>query len=349
MRPARSLSTGLNLPSSQQPVRRSGLVVDQALSRFGKSTSSVNPRVAPKPPELSGACPVSDEPILRCPGALRSTSIAGGESVITTQSLLRHLHRDPRRLLFDSAWREPAWNGEDMKLTGLVGLLRFEGVLAAILAATPLILLATGCRGSISAYHDMDEPRWFFIPFTAAALMLVTNSLVRADQHGHNALLGALLLGVVLADHDGASKTIHFAFAGSFFVLALAFVALMVAHYRTAQTTGTTSTLRRTALVTAALIVLTLTIGSLVLQPGLFWLESLGVWIIAAHYVYHSWWEVAHHDDYTEPSIVFSRAWPRTHSFIRRVCRPILRFWGWLNGRREAAIASVASTAQGHE
>lgn len=81
----------------------------------------------------------------------------------------------------------------------LVGLVRFESMLALILAVVPIALRIADDRGSISAYHDMSDPRWFFVPLTAASMMLITNGLVRSDKHGYNTALGVLLLGVVLS------------------------------------------------------------------------------------------------------------------------------------------------------
>ena len=107
-------------------------------------------------------------------------------------------------------------------LNVLIGLVRFESMLALILAAVPIALRIADDRGSISAYHDMADPRWFFVPLTAASMMLITNGLVRSDSHGYNTALGVLLLGVVLFDHDGGSAIPHFLSAVPFFVLGAA-------------------------------------------------------------------------------------------------------------------------------
>lgn len=113
----------------------------------------------------------------------------------------------------------------------LIGLVRFESMLALVLMGVPIALRLADDRTSISDYHDMADPRWFFVPLTAAAMMLITNGLVSHERHAHNAVLGVLVLGVVLFDHDGASSGPHFVSAVAFYVLGLSYAVLMVTHY----------------------------------------------------------------------------------------------------------------------
>lgn len=225
---------------------------------------------------------------------------------------------------------------------GLAGLLRFEGALAVLLIAVPLLLRSSERRGSISAYHDMDDPRWFFIPLTAAAMMLVTNGLVRQDRHGHNAALGILLLGVVLFDHDGASAGLHFTFAVAFFVLALAFAVLMMSSYRAAGAPPRSQT--KVAMGLAAGVVAILVAVALILDPPVFWVEAVGVWMIAAHHLVHSSWEVAHPADDSEPGTVLRRLSPRLHRLLAWLLSPLIRLWAWINRERQSAIRGGTST-----
>ena len=198
-----------------------------------------------------------------------------------------------------------------MKLTDrLIGLVRFESALALVLAVVPVALRLAETRGSISVYHDMADPRWFFVPLSAAAMMLVGNGLVRHESHGYNATLGLLLIGVVLFDHDDGSAIPHFVCAASFFVLSLLYVALLVPHYvRTLRGAAGPSLL--VAVGTAVLIVAALAAAAVVGDEPTFWLEAVGVWIIATHYVYHVWWEVRRPDDDTEPMKVLDQVAPR--------------------------------------
>ena len=224
-------------------------------------------------------------------------------------------------------------------LNVLVGLVRFESMLALILAAVPIALRIADDRGSISAYHDMADPRWFFVPLTAASMMLITNGFVHSDVHGYNAALGVLLLGVVLFDHDGRSAIPHFLSAVPFFVLALIFVALMTTHYGNVL-------LRwpwrgRTAVLVALATALPLGVAWLVLEPPTFWLEAVGIWIIAAHYLYHSWWEIRRPADDKEPAVVLEQLFPRIFRWVAWILKPFTWLWNRLNDRRRTFVAQV--------
>lgn len=102
-------------------------------------------------------------------------------------------------------------------------LRRYEQVLAVLCLTIPLwlILFDTGpetVRGSISSYHDMSRPQAFYFPLTVAAMLFVTNGVSSLGRR-YNVWLGVLLAGVVLVNHDGATRPIHIAFAVGFFVL----------------------------------------------------------------------------------------------------------------------------------
>lgn len=223
----------------------------------------------------------------------------------------------------------------------LIGLVRFESALALVLAAVPIALRIADTRGSISAYHDMDDPRWFFVPLTAASMMLVTNGLVRHESHGYNATLGLLLIGVVLLDHDGGSALPHFLCAGTFFVLALLYVALLVSHY-VPTLRGAAKPSRAVALTAAALIGASLLVAYLVGDEPTFWLEAVGVWIIAAHYLYHAWWEVRRPTDDTEPAKVLAQLAPWLARFVSGCLGWLTRLWERFNRRRRIAAERIA-------
>ena len=221
----------------------------------------------------------------------------------------------------------------------LVGLVRFESMLALILAAVPIALRIADDRDSISAYHDMADPRWFFVPLTAASMMLITNGFVHSDEHGYNAALGALLLGVVLFDHNGGSALPHFLSAVPFFVLALIFVALMVTYYGNVLLSWPWR--GRTAMLVAVAVAAPLGVAWLVLEPPTFWVEAVGIWVIAAHYLYHSWWELRRPDDDKEPAIVLQELFPRIFVWVARILTPFTWLWNRLNERRKTFAAQA--------
>ena len=96
---------------------------------------------------------------------------------------------------------------------------RLERVLAGICALTPLMLLAverTPIRESISAYYNIAQNQWFYVPLTMAAMLFVVNGVVKNKQL-YNTYLGAMLGGVLLFNHTDFS-VVHIVFAAAFFV-----------------------------------------------------------------------------------------------------------------------------------
>ena len=98
---------------------------------------------------------------------------------------------------------------------------KLERILAALLVATPALLIIVDdgpdtIRGSISAYHDVNVPQMYFYPLTVAAMLFIVNGVLK-DGHWYNWVLGGLLSIVILFDHDGASKWIHYIGAYGFF------------------------------------------------------------------------------------------------------------------------------------
>jgi len=223
----------------------------------------------------------------------------------------------------------------------LVGLLRFESMLALILIAVPIALRSADDRGSISAYHDMADPRWFFVPLTAASMMLITNGLVRSERHGHNAALGLLLFGVIMLDHDGGSATVHFACAVAFFVLGLAFTTLMITHYMSVLSNKSKPSVLF-ALIIGLAVAGILGIVYLLFDPPTFWLESVGVWIIALHFLAHSVWEVRRPNDHAEPPTVLQQLSPKLYRVFGLLLSPLTKVWRRINNERLAAANDLA-------
>lgn len=96
---------------------------------------------------------------------------------------------------------------------------KLERVLAGICALTPLLLLAaerTPIRESISAYYNIAQNQWFYVPLTMAAMLFVVNGVVKNKQL-YNTYLGAMLGGVLLFNHHDFS-VVHIVFAAAFFV-----------------------------------------------------------------------------------------------------------------------------------
>lgn len=73
-------------------------------------------------------------------------------------------------------------------------------------------------RGSISSYHDVTPAGSFYIPLTVAVMLFVVNGWIE-EGHRIHVVMGALLLGVIVFDHDGATAVAHFAFAVYFFLV----------------------------------------------------------------------------------------------------------------------------------
>lgn len=95
---------------------------------------------------------------------------------------------------------------------------RLERTLAAVLAFTPVFLIAFDgweIRDSISAYYDMDENQWFYFLLTVGAMLFIVNGVIK-EQHSYNTTLGIFLAGVILFNQDDWTA-IHNVFAFLFF------------------------------------------------------------------------------------------------------------------------------------
>jgi hypothetical protein len=164
---------------------------------------------------------------------------------------------------------------------GLTRFARFERVLAAGLLVTPVLLWVAddfpgSLRGSISAYHDVDPPQFFFYPLTVLAMLFIVNGVLKRE-HWYNTVLGLLLSGVILFDHDGDSRWLHGAFAFAFFggnILVILYASKQMAW--------------RWRLAFAGGIALALVLWPLVEWITTFWVEVLSMVIIATHYILDS-------------------------------------------------------------
>ncbi len=95
---------------------------------------------------------------------------------------------------------------------------KLERVLAFVCLFTPVFLIAFdggSVRGSISAYYNMAANQYFYFPLTVAAMLFAVNGFVK-HQHSYNIVLGAMLAGLILFNHDDF-RTLHAVFATAFF------------------------------------------------------------------------------------------------------------------------------------
>lgn len=169
----------------------------------------------------------------------------------------------------------------------LKGLRQFEVVLALILIFFPIALrLEESTRESISKYHDLNDPRWYFMPLTAAMMMFVVNGLVRR-QHGHNVVLGVLLFGVVFWDRVGDSRDLHIFSAAAFYIVAFIVMALQLTAYLTKEQ-DRTKIGRPWLIAIATLVLLGAAMFAVKAVSNTFWMETIGLWLIALHYIWHS-------------------------------------------------------------
>lgn len=235
----------------------------------------------------------------------------------------------------------------------LQGLFRFERLLAALLTLLPFGLWfadtdyrntycpqpspppgpAANCRDSISAYHDMADANWFYIPLTIAAIMFIVNGLVRAAGHNHNAWLGFALLGVLAFDHEN-ERTLHYIFAVIFFASAIVFISAHVAGaVRAAR--GLNLNAGR-LLFLAAVGVQVGVFAVLSLATTLFVAEVVQLVIIAAHFIWHSF---SHDDDHAgspdpEPLGVLEEILGPVYTLIATLLTPATLLWSWVTGNR---------------
>ena len=161
---------------------------------------------------------------------------------------------------------------------------KLERILAIVCFFIPvfLIWLDNGpfengrIRESISAYYDMEENQIFYFLLTMATMLFVVNGVVK-QRHLYNTLLGAMLAGVILFNHDDFS-TLHSIFAVGFF----AGNAVVIVVFSSKKE------LWFKVLLVAAIVASML--GCFVFGWfSLFWAEWVSFDIIALHYILESW------------------------------------------------------------
>lgn len=154
---------------------------------------------------------------------------------------------------------------------------KLERNLAAVCMFIPLLLIVFDSgpvRNSISAYYDMTEAQFFYVPLTMAAMLFIVNGVVK-DKQRYNTILGVALMAVVLFNHDDLPIP-HFIGAGIFF-LGNAYVIL---KYSSKEELWFKKFL-------VAIIVVALASWGLK-WITLFWAEWVSLGIIAIHYILES-------------------------------------------------------------
>ena len=132
----------------------------------------------------------------------------------------------------DHALRALSAVKEESQTTGRheeIRLSALEQVIAGLATVSPLLLwLGNGLsfdeagddrRDSISAFHDMTNAEFFYVPLTLlATLMLISGTVARDRRLGRsNVLLSLLLFVVILIDHESGLSWLHFTAAALFF------------------------------------------------------------------------------------------------------------------------------------
>ena len=154
---------------------------------------------------------------------------------------------------------------------------RLERILAVLCAFIPLVLVAFdswSIRDSISAYFDMGENQWFYFPLTVAAMLFIVNGALKHES-SYNTVLGVLLSGVILFNHDDLPG-VHSSFAAAFFggnVVVMGWLSDVSVWFR------------RTF---ATLVVLAVLAWVAIDAITLFWAEWASLMVIAVHYLLDS-------------------------------------------------------------
>lgn len=159
------------------------------------------------------------------------------------------------------------------KITKFARLERILGIVC-IVAPGLMYLADTGAKGfrnSISAYYDMGNAMMFYVPLTVAFMLFVTNGVVKKGKF-YNTMLGIMLAGVVLFNHDDFAVP-HAIFAIGFFV-----------GNGVAMVLYTSKKELWFKVVLVAIIVATLA-AWLTGPLTLFWAEWISLFIIGGHYI----------------------------------------------------------------
>jgi hypothetical protein len=103
-----------------------------------------------------------------------------------------------------------ALDGVRKTAQGVIRFAKLERVLAAFCLLIPALLICFDSgpiRDSISACYDMEQSQIFYFPLTVASMLFVVNGVVK-EKNIYNTVLGVMLAGVILFNHDDFS-TLH--------------------------------------------------------------------------------------------------------------------------------------------
>lgn len=222
----------------------------------------------------------------------------------------------------------------------LAGLFQLERLLAIVVVLIPLGLWKgstnsfaevigwsegpAGTRKSISAYHDLTDARWYYVPLAIGAMMFVVSGLVRPGKHGYNAFLGLGLFGIIWFDHDGASDWVHKLSTGVFLGFAMLLVAAQLSDY-VREGINCRIHVQRIFFV-GTLVVIALIAWLLHSQLNTLAAEWFLLSLIAVHFLIHSWM----HNKYPaveEPVAVLDTLIPGFKWFRKTIGGPIGGFW----------------------
>jgi len=112
--------------------------------------------------------------------------------------------------------KDPDWEYQSFDVTAVAACVFAPAIMWIAEMIDRAELLAP--RQSISSYHDVLTAGAFFIPLTVAVMLFVVNGWIFAGHRIHVAM-GAYLLGVIVFDHVGRTRPVHFFFAGAFFIV----------------------------------------------------------------------------------------------------------------------------------
>jgi hypothetical protein len=111
---------------------------------------------------------------------------------------------------------DPDWEYQSLDVTAVAACVSAPAIMWITEMVDRVELVAP--RDSISSYHDVLTAGAFFIPLTIAVMLFVVNGWIYAGHRIH-VVMGAYLLGVIVFDHVGRTRPLHFVFAGAFFVV----------------------------------------------------------------------------------------------------------------------------------
>jgi hypothetical protein len=161
---------------------------------------------------------------------------------------------------------------------GIKRFAKLERVLAALCLLTPALLIYFDngtIRASISSYFNMKHNQAYYFPLTMIAMLFIVNGVIK-NKKIYNTVLGVMMAGLILIDHD-SSKFFHYLFAIGFF-LGNAVVILVYSSRRE----------RWFKAIMVGVMVCGALMHILLSWFTLFWAEWLSMGIISLHYILES-------------------------------------------------------------